>query len=334
MMMRLTLTISAVMGMSNLLIHSNAFVMAAEPEVPLRWQHVGNTSEIHAHPYLSADKTKRVVRVVLDRLGVNRPATADEFRIGQKYALGDDDNGIPHFRPADTFRLRSERAVLWVLDGDVDTKLEKMTPLGVVYCLGEESCGPIIKHYTADIIWHPGRKQYLLFLGMSCSNKFSVAIFPFDLDRKLDVKTFDFADKQPIQLNGPQTKWPEPLPIISELRTYLPDDICDIMCIRAIPERKLIRNEMDERNLLISGWNTTTSGETCSSVTYRYRLRQRKWTQVTYDEKVEVPVKIKKTGNEKLDKFLETFPEETDPGSSPREKPLEPIPDVENKKEE
>lgn len=253
MMMRLTLTISAVMGMSNLLIHSNGFVLAAEPEVPLYWQHVGNTNEIHAHPYLSAERTRRVIRIILERLAVNRDASADELTAALKYGDGKDENGVPHFRPDDTFQLRSDRAILWVLDGDVDTKLGKMTPLGLVYCSGEESCGPIIKHYTADIIWHPGRKQYLLFLGMSCSNKFSVAIFPFDLDRKLDVKTFDFADKQPIQLNGPQTKWPEPLPIISEMRTYLPDDICDIMCIRAIPEQKLIRNQIDERNLLISG---------------------------------------------------------------------------------
>ena len=309
-------------------------VKSADLEDALRWQHVGDTTEIYAHPFVAADDTRRVIRIVLERLDVNREATEEEDRVAQMKLNAKDENGVTYFRPDDTFQIRSERALIWVLEGDVDTKLEQMTPLGVVYCSGEPTCGPIIKHYTADIIWHPGRKQYLLFLGMSCSNKFTVAIFPFDLDRKLDMKPFDFAHKQPIQFGGWQTKWPEPLPIIAEMRTYLPDDICDIMRIRAIPERMLIRNQNDERNLLISGWNTTTSGETCSSVTYRYRLRQRKWTQVTYDEQIEIPVKMKNTGNEKLDKFLNTFLEEADPGSSPREKPLEPIPEIDSKKEE
>ncbi len=317
-----------------LLIFNCMQAAAVRAEVPLCWQHVGNTTEIYAYPFVAADNTRRVIRIVLERLEVNRVATADEINAGLKYEEGKDENGVPNFRPDDTFQIRSERALIWVLEGDVDTKLEQMTPLGVVYCSGEPTCGPIIKHYTADIIWHPARKQYLLFLGMSCSNKFSVAIFPFDLDRKLDMKPFDFAHKQPIQFKGWQTKWPEPLPIIAEMRTYLPDDICDIMRIRAIPERMLIRNQNDERNLLISGWNTTTSGETCSSVTYRYRLRQRKWTQVTYDEQIEIPVKMKNTGDEKLDKFLNTFLEEADPGSSPREKPLEPIPEIDSRKEE
>lgn len=325
MMPGLAAVICFVLGAGN----ATRVLSGAEPSEPLRWKHVGDLVDIHTHRYLSLTNTKRVIRVVLERLSDNRESTREELLKAVEYAGGHDENGIPNSRPLDSFRNRTGRAIYWVLEGDADAKLEQMTPLGVVYCSGDPTCGQvIIKHYPADILWHPGRQQYLLFLAMSCSDNFSVAIFPLNLNQKLDVKPFAFADREPIRIDGPQPDWPEPLPMISELRTKLPDGMCDIMNIRVIPELKRIRNELDERNLLISGWNTLSAGETCSSVTYRYRLRQYQWTRVTYDEQVEVPVERKSAGDKKLTEFLESFPKEGDPGGIRGTRdPLDPIPD-------
>ena len=99
------------------------------------------------------------------------------------------------------------------------------------------------------------------------------------------------------------------------------------MAIRTVPEMRLIRGEDDERNLLISAWNVKSSGADCNSVTYRCKLRERKWTRVTFDEKIEVPVEINSTGDKLLDKALEIPPEEGDPAAPRNPKPIEPVPD-------
>ena len=299
----------------------------AEPNVPLRWKHVGNTVEVHVHHYVSPNKTKRVIRIVHERVSINRELTRDEIIAVSDYLSTKDEQGLWHMRPQDTFQWRSSRAICWVLDGEVDAKLDEMTPLGVVYFSGAETCGYIFMNYSADILWHPAREQHLLLLAMSCTNNLTVAVFPLDLDHKLDVKPFAFADKHPAESPRPETKWPKPLAPIAEMRTDLPDGICDIMAIRAVPEWRVFRGQDPETNVLISAWNTRSSGATCNSVTYRYQLRARKWTQVTFDERGEVPVKLKSRGDEKLDKELEIPPEEGDPGEPRRPKPLEPMSD-------
>ena len=151
---------------------------AAEELPPLGWKHVGNTVEVHAHYYRAPDKTKRVVRIVHERLSLNRELTRDELVAAADYSWSKDEQGLWHMRPPETFQWRSSWAICWVLDGEVDAKLEEMTPLGVVYFSGDETCGSIFKHYSADILWHPAREQHLLLLGMSCSISLTVAIFP------------------------------------------------------------------------------------------------------------------------------------------------------------
>ena len=207
----------------------------------------------------------------------------------------------------------------------MDAKLEAMIPLGVVYFSGAETCGSILNHYSADILWHPAREQHLLFLAVSCSQNVTIAIFPLDLDQKLDVKPFAFADKHPLVLLGPETTWPKPLAPIAEMRAQLPDGMCDIMAIRAVPEWR-ISPKIPERNVLISAWNSRTSGAFCNSVIYRYKLWDRTWTEVTLDERGEVPVKMRSTFDEKLDKALEIPAEEGAPDKPRHPKPLEPVP--------
>lgn len=309
-------------------------VSGQTPVEPLRWKHQHQLETLAVLPYAPEDsdpsvinlERSRVLRVIDERLDLSRDFTPEERITQDKLIWPKNGRNVPE-NLHDTFQHRSNWNVYWILDGPVDGKLEDTIPCGVVYGTGMPSCGPIYKHYSADIVWYPAREQYLLVLAMSCTTEFTVAIFPVDLDKKLNVKPFDFAGKQPAEWPKPESKWPKPLAPIAELRTNLPDDICDIMAIRAVPERRLIPGEDEERNLLISAWNVKSSGADCNSVTYRYKLRERKWTRVTFDEKIEVPVKINSTGDKLLDKALEIPPEAGDPASPRNPKPLEPVPD-------
>ncbi len=172
------------------------------PVEPLRWKHQKRLETLAVLPYAPADsdpgvinlERSRVLRVIDERLDMNRDFTPEELAAQRKLIWSKDASDMRDGLH-DTFQHRSNWTVYWILDGPVDGILEDAVPLGVVYGTGMPSCGPIYKHYSADIVWYPAREQYLLVLAMSCTTTFTVAIFPVDLDKKLDVSPFDFAGK-------------------------------------------------------------------------------------------------------------------------------------------
>lgn len=307
-------------------------VCAEEPLKPLGYQRQGDLELIAWLPYKTPSDERRVLRVVLEEFTWDREPTIRERQAMD--ALEETAEVKRAYRPGQTFQHRSAWRVFWILDGEPESKLEECRPVGVVYA-EHGHCGPIFKNFAGDLLWHPSRDQFLLVLSMSCTSELTVAIFPLDLDAKLDIKPFGIAGKFPAEYPRVESQWPKPLAPIAEMRTNLPHGICDVMAIRAVPERRFVKRVnpkidesegIDERNLLISAWNVQSN--TCNSIMYRYKLVQREWRVMNLTEGQDEPVKSDSTP-EYLRKKLEIPPEEIDPTRPRRPQPLEPIPDPE-----
>ena len=231
-------------------------VNADETVKPLGWERYGNLEMIAWLPFETSSGDRRVLRVVREELQLDRDPTEQEEAARRAFVYSKDPRDADLLLPNNTFQHRSEQFVFWVLDCAPNQNIEQGRPLGVVYAK-PGPCGPIAKNFAADLLWHASREQFLLTLSMSCSKNLTIAIFPVDVDAKLQIKPFGIAGKFRAEWPRPESRWPKPLAPIAEMRTMLPIEICDIMAIRVIPETRRVKHNDDdtegdeERNLLI-----------------------------------------------------------------------------------
>ncbi len=301
---------------------AKADVKAVEP---LGYRREGDLELIARSPYKTEKGERRELRVVREELIHTRSLTRQEYIDGSEYRKTVEGKAV--YRPSDTFQKRSEWMVFWILDCEPGSPSEAGRPVGVVYS-HPGNCGPIYNNFAADLLWHTAREQHLLVLSMSCTSELTVAIFPVDLEKTLDIKPFGIAGKFPSEFPRVESQWPQPVAPIAEMRTSLPRGICDIMAIRAVPEYRLGKLGLKgrkERNLLITAWNLHSA--TCNSITYRYKLIEREWRVVNLTASESDDEPARDSTRESFRKDLEIPPEEMDPEESRSTAPLEPLPD-------
>ena len=186
-------------------------------------------------------------------------------------------------------------------------------------CLGRLTTTDTNLDWAADIVWHPAREQYLLVLANSLKSRLTVAVFPLDLEARLNVKAPTLTGRR---------DWndrPKPMQAIAELRTELPVfvggssccGLCGITALRAMP---------DERGLMLAA---IPRSRLCEPFLFRYQFRERKWMGL----EIKDGAAPEKTDRDKIlearGETLDPPPEAGDPDDSRRTKPpkLKPIPD-------
>ncbi len=257
---------------------------------------------------------ERLMTVVREFVEVNRERTPAEEAVFLKMALQHRGRGVFQSPTGDT--------AFWLLDATAMESVSRAAPIGVVYASDPRS-NPM-QLWAADVVWHPTREQFLLVLTASQSHRFSAAVFPIDLDARLNVPSPTLVGRED------WTKLPKPIKAIAELRTELPVivggpsccGLCSISSLKAMP---------DERGLLIAA---NPRSDLCPPFFFRYQFRERKWTGMEL-KTGEVPRKSKydellEARGESLDPPIE----EGDPGGSRRTKPirLKPTPDPRSSK--
>ena len=198
--------------------------IADEPVKPVRWIRDGELETIAWLPYETPRKERRALRVVREQLNWDRDMTDRDMAAWTAVFVESKDPRDRNLaRPYNTFQHRSQALVFWIMDGPPSSKLEEGRPLGVVYA-EPGPCGPILKNFAADLLWHASREQFLLILSMSCNTDLTIAIFPLDLKAKLQVKPFGIAGKPRAEWPRPESSWPKPLAPIADV---LPDSFLD-----------------------------------------------------------------------------------------------------------
>lgn len=274
----------------------------------------GEIVRMVATPYTDETGRQRTLYIVREKLTWNRLPTTEEFN---KLVAKNDAN--PRWNLHSTFQRDDGNVIFWVLDGNPDDKLELARPLGVVYSF------PGDDHFAADVIWHPGREEFLMVLSKTLRGRITIAIFPLDLQAKFGAKPFAVLDL-------PEDKWPKPLAPIAELRAELFQHICDTNLLRVVPEERFADNAF-EQNLLITA---ATSRVNCKPpLLFRYQLRKREWSYQKLSEQEGQIVENWDKDSEYLQKHhidLNPPAEKGDPGGPRRPKPLKPVPDPEASK--
>jgi hypothetical protein len=203
---------------------------------------------------------RRTLSVVRERLGWNRLHTPEE--IARTNSQFNEDGKILNLEH-DTFQNPKGDVVFWVLDGPMDGKTEEAITLGVVY--GFEwwpaEAQPPLRGWAADIVWHYSfPDQPLLVLSHNLASDLTIAVFPVDLDIRLEMKPLSLVNKK-------EVKYPKPLVPVTELRTDLLQGSGSIEQIRAIPQ--------DNGALMVAALRT--SGR--KSILCRYNFDLRSWSE-------------------------------------------------------
>ena len=257
-------------------------------------------------PYQNEDRQRRVLMVVRELVEWNREMTPAEDA---------EDSREPELKASlnasDSFQRRNGNTAFWILDSPVNSMIDDARPIGVVYAHYDARHTTGENGFAADIIWHPVREQYLLVLSMSWSDNFSAAVFPLDLDRRLEIQAPTLVGRKQF------ADCPKPLTPIAELRTELSPYLCAATTLKAIP---------DQKSLLIG---VAHSSPSCRPFLFRYEFRERRWSRLDIAD-AGSPNKTRfDAGRELHGQRLEPPAEEGDPGGSRRTKPfkLKPIAD-------